>query len=88
MAPDPSRVPHWSFSGFFTLGIGRVFKVESFSVTKVAAVVIRSIQAHTRDLATETDHLLALVSPALSSFRSQTRHKLRPPAASSPWFLK
>ena len=27
--------------GFFTLGIGRIFKVESFSVTKIIAVVIR-----------------------------------------------
>jgi len=29
-----------SMSGFFTLGIGRIFKVESLSVTKVVAVVI------------------------------------------------
>jgi solute carrier family 35 protein F5 len=30
-----------SVSGFFTLGIGRIFKVETFSVTKIVAVAIR-----------------------------------------------
>ena len=82
--PTPSYSPSFLFLGFFTLGIGRIFKVESLSVTKVVGVVIR-LEAPREFLAVEAAQTkLSVVSPAYSSFRSRTRHKLRPETMSSP----
>ena len=83
--PTPSYSPSFLFFlGFFTLGIGRIFKVESLSVTKVVGVVIR-LEAPCEFLAVEAAQTkLSVVSPAYSSFRSRTRHKLRPETMSSP----
>jgi len=63
-----------SMSGFFTLGIGRIFKVESLSVTKVVAVVISFsgvILVSLSDLSQTAapDGVIPVVSDAISRVR-------------------
>jgi hypothetical protein len=71
------------FLGFFTLGIGRIFKVESLSVTKVVAVMIRCGAFCVSFAIEPLRQNTSTVSLVYFSFHSRTRHKLRPETMAS-----